>query len=165
MNLYEINKALADKMTKLGELLNDGGEPTQEQIDECIDLQGELSEKLVSYGFVIKNLSGELDSVDSEIKRLTAIKKARQNHIDILKSRMQMAMTDNNIKKIDHPVMPIIIKNNSPSVRLDIDPDHLPTQFVQIKYEADKAALSKALKTGDVIDGVSLEVKQSIKIG
>lgn len=165
MNLYEINKALADKMTKLGELLDDGGEPTQEQIDECIDLQGELSEKLVSYGFVIKNLSGELDSVDSEIKRLTAIKKARQSHIDILKSRMHMAMMDNSIKKIDHPVMPISLRNNAPSVVIHASIDDLPDEYVRTKKEADKVALGKALKGGAIIDGVALQHNTTLLVG
>lgn len=165
MNLYQINKALADKMTKLGELLMQGATPTQEQENELIDLQGDLADKLISYGYVVKNLSGELDAVDSEIKRLSDIKKAKARQIDMLKGRMQMAMVDNGLSKIDDPVMPISLRTNPPSVQLSIDPDRLPKEFVKIKLEADKTALKTALKNGQQIDGASLVSGQSIKVG
>lgn len=166
MNLYQINSALNEKMNKLGELLNNGETPSQEQLDELVDLQGELSEKLTAYGYVVKNLTGELDMVDTEIKRLTAVKKARQNHIAILKDRMLSAMIDNGVKKIDFdPVMPLRVRNNAPSVAIKCDIDDLPEEFVRIKKEADKTALSKALKANTVIDGVELEHSSSILIG
>lgn len=165
MNLYQLSQTMQDKMTQLGEMLLNGETPTAEQENELIDLQGDLQNKLVGYGFVVKNLESEVNALDDEIKRLTARKKARQNQIEMLENRMKMAMIDNDIAKVDDPVMPISIKNNPPSVRLDIDPKNLPARFVKIKYEADKTALSKALKIGDVIDGVSLEVKQRIVIG
>lgn len=165
MNLYQLSQELQDKMTQLGELLLNDETPTDEQIDELIDLQGDLSQKLVNYGFVIKNINSDINALDDEIARLNKLKKAKKNHVEILKNRMMMAMIDNDIKKVDDAIMPISIRNNAPSVRLDIDPVHLPAKFVKIKYEADKTALSKALKIGDVIDGVSLEVKQRIVIG
>lgn len=165
MNLYQLSQTMQDKMTQLGEMLLNGETPTAEQENELIDLQGDLQNKLVGYGFVVKNLESEVNAIDDEIKRLTARKKARQNQIELLKNRMMLAMIDNGMDKIKDPVMPIAIRNNPPSVRLNIDPEHLPAKFVKIKYEADKTALSKALKIGDVIDGVSLEIKQSIKIG
>lgn len=165
MNLYQLSQTMQDKMTALGEILLNGETPTAEQENELIDLQGDLSDKLVSYGYAVKNLDSEVTALDDEIKRLTARKKARQNQIELLKNRMMLAMIDNDMDKIKDPVMPIAIRNNPPSVRLDIDPIHLPAKYVKIKYEADKTALSKALKIGDVIDGVSLEVKQRIVIG
>lgn len=168
MTLYEISKTLQKKMTELGELLQDGQEPSREQIDELIDLKGELPTKLVSYGYVIKNLTGELDVVDSEIKRLTAIKNAKKRHIETLTTRMQAAMVDNNLNDVSiDPKMPIKLKQNPPSVIVDCDIDKLPSEFIRIKTitEADKTALSKALKGGMTIDGVHLESKQSLKIG
>lgn len=165
MNLYQLSESVNAKMIALGNLLENGETPTDEQVNELIDLQGDLENKLVNYGYVVKNLESEVNALDDEIKRLTARKKARQNQIEMLENRMKMAMIDNDIAKVDDPVMPISIKNNPPSVRLDIDPKNLPARFVKIKYEADKTALSKALKIGDVIDGVSLEVKQRIVIG
>lgn len=165
MNLYEINQELAKKMTALGELLLAGETPTDEQTDELIDLQGDLASKLTSYGYVVKNLTGELDTVDSEIKRLTAIKKAKANHIELLKNRMMAAMQDNGMDKIADPVLPIRLQNSPASVRISTDLDGLPSKFVKVKYDADKTALVKALKDGMVIDGVELVQSKHIRIG
>lgn len=165
VKLYEINKELAAKMTALGELLLAGETPSDEQVAELIDLQGNLSNKLTSYGYVVKNLTSELDAVDAELKRLTAIKRAKASHIEMLKSRMLTAMQDGGIDKVADPVMPIRLQNSPVSVRISTDIDALPNEFVKVKYDADKTALAKALKCGIKIDGVELVQSQHIRIG
>lgn len=165
MNLYEINQALTEKMTALGELLLTGKTPTDEEVADLIDLQGDLANKLTSYGYVVKNLTSELDSVDNEIKRLTAIKKAKASHIELLKSRMLTVMIDNGMDKIANPIMPIRLQNSPASVHICTNPESLPGEFVKIKYDADKTALVKALKSGMVIDGVELVQSKHIRIG
>lgn len=165
MNLYQLSESVNAKMIALGNLLENGETPTDEQVNELIDLQGDLENKLVGYGFVVKNINADIDALDIEIARLNKLKKSKKNQVELLKSRMQMAMIDNDIAKVNDAILPISIRNNAPSVRLDIDPIHLPAKFVKITYEADKIALKEALKAGQEIKGVSLEVKQSIKIG
>lgn len=165
MNLYQLSQTMQDKMNQLGEILLNGETPTDEQVNELIDLQGDLENKLVGYGFVVKNINADIDALDIEIARLNKLKKSKKNQVELLKSRMQMAMIDNDIAKVNDAILPISIRNNAPSVRLDIDPIHLPAKFVKITYEADKTALKEALKAGQEIKGVSLEIKQSIKIG
>ena len=165
MNLYEINQALTEKMTALGELLLTGKTPTDEEVADLIDLQGDLANKLTSYGYVVKNLTSELDSVDNEIKRLTAIKKAKASHIELLKSRMLTVMIDNGMDKIANPIMPIRLQNSPASVHICTNPESLPGEFVKIKYDTDKTALVKALKSGMVIDGVELVQSKHIRIG
>ena len=165
MNLYEINQALTEKMTALGELLLTGKTPTDEEVADLIDLQGDLANKLTSYGYVVKNLTSELDSVDNEIKRLTAIKKAKASHIELLKSRMLTVMIDNGIDKINDPIMPIRLQNSPASVHICTSPESLPSEFVKIKYDVDKTALVKTLKSGIVIDGVELVQSKHIRIG
>lgn len=165
MNLYQLSESVNAKMIALGNLLENGETPTDEQVNELIDLQGDLENKLVGYGFVVKNINADIDALDIEIARLNKLKKSKKNQVELLKSRMQMAMIDNDIAKVNDAILPISIRNNAPSVRLDIDPIHLPAKFVKITYEADKTALKEALKAGQEIKGVSLEIKQSIKIG
>lgn len=165
MNLYQINQAIQAKMLELADRLENGKNPSDDELDEILDLQGDLSEKLVNYGFVVKNLDGELTAIDDEIKRLTARKKARKTHIDLLKNRMKQAMADNGLDKIDDPILPIRLQNSAPSVRLDIDPLHLPQEFQKVEITADKTAIGKALKAGREVKGASLEQSQHIRIG
>lgn len=165
MNLYQISKELSAKMVALGEILLDGKEPSENEKEVLIALDGDLDKKLVSYGYVIKDIEAQTEALEAEIKRLNAKKKAKERQIGLLKERMQLAMMENGKKAIDDPIMPVQLILNPPSIRLDIDPKHLPIEYQKVKVEADKTALSKALKGGAVIDGVVLEQKQHIRIG
>lgn len=165
MTLYEINQALAERLTQLGELLESGETPSQAKIDELLDLKGDLKNKLINYGKFIKNTQSDIDGLDSEIKRLTAKKRALQNRTDILKENMRVAMLTNNIDKIDDPIMPIRLQSNSKASINIVDINALPTEFKTIKVEANKTALEKALKAGEVIEGVSMENGKHIRIG
>lgn len=140
-------------------------EPSEKEKEVLITLDGDLDKKLVGYGYIIKNLDAESQALETEIKRLTAKKKAKERHIAILKERMQLAMMENGKDVIDDPIMPVQLIFNPPSVRLDIDPKHLPIEYQRIKVEADRTALSKALKAGAETNGVVLEQKQHIRIG
>lgn len=165
MNLYQLSAETEAKLTQLGEMLENGETPSQTFIDELLDLKGDLTNKLINYGKFLKNTQSDIDGLEAEIKRLTAKKKALTNRADILKENMRVAMLTHDIDKIDDPIMPVQLILNPPSVRLDIDPKHLPIEYQKVKVEADKTALSKALKGGAVIDGVVLEQKQHIRIG
>ena len=165
MTLYEIDQALSESMTKLGEMLENGETPSQAMIDELLGLQEDLTNKLVNYGKFIKNTQSDIDGLDGEIKRLTAKKRALQSRADILKANMQMAMESHGIDKIANPIMPIRLQNSPASVHICTNPESLPGEFVKVKYDADKTALVKALKDGMVIDGVELVQSKHIRIG
>lgn len=168
MNLYQISKETQEKMMALSAMIENGQVPTNQELDEFVDLQGDLKSKLVGYGYVVRNLNADLLGVDSEIERLTAIKKARKTHIEILQNRMKMAMNDNGLVEVDiDPSMPIKLKINPPSVDLidGFNVETLPSEFVRTKKEVDKTALKKAIQGGAKFDGVSLVKNQSIKVG
>ena len=44
------------------------------------------------------------------------------------------------------------------------DLDSIPRAYLRLKKEADKVAIKKALKDGEVIDGVYLSEKQSLGV-
>lgn len=167
MNLYQISKAIDVKMIELGELLQNDETPTQAQIDTLLALDSDLDNKLIAYGYVIKNTDSDIEAIDSEIKRLTELKKSKKRLNDTLSNNMLTAMLVNGKTEIKDAVLPIKIKNNSPSVIVDCAIDKLPSEFIRTKTttEADKTALKEAVKKGLVIDGVRLESKQTIKIG
>lgn len=165
MNLYQISTELSAKMTALGELLLAGKEPSEAETEVLIALDGDLDKKLVDYGYVIKDIEAQAEVLDAEIKRLTAKKKAKERHVELLKERMQTAMIEHDKDKIDDPIMPIRLQNSAPSVRIDVDVASLPQEYQKITITANRTLLGKAIKDGAMIDGVVLEQKQHIRIG
>lgn len=165
MNLYEIDTTLAVRMIELGEMLDNGETPSQEFIDECLDLQNDLENKLVNCGKFIKNAQVDIDGLDGEIKRLTAKKQSLQKRTDLIKANMLSAMLTHNLDKIADPIMPIRVQTNGKASVLVDDVASLPSQFQTIKVEANKTALEQAIKAGEIIDGVRIEKGKHIRIG
>ena len=165
MNLYQINQELQNRLVQLGEMLENGETPSDDEVASILDLKGDLSDKLVNYSKFIKNTQGDIDALDGEIKRLTAKKKSLSNLVDRLKSNMLSVMVDNDIAKIDDPIMPIRRQKSPASVRLDIDAEHLPSEYQKVEVKANSTAIAKALKDGIVIDGASLVQSEHLLIG
>lgn len=167
MNLYQISKEMDAKMIELGELLQNDETPTQAQLDTLLALDSDLENKLIAYGYVIKNTEADINAIDEEIKRLTERKKRHSKLVSTLSNNMLTAMLVNGKTEIKDAVLPIKLKNNPPSVIVDCAIDKLPSEFVRTKTttEADKTALKEAIKAGAIFDGVRLESKKSIKIG
>ena len=165
MNLYQISQACEERLIKLGEMLENGDTPSDDEVNTLLDLQGDLTDKLVNYGKFIKNTQSDIDALDGEIKRLTAKKKSLSNLVDRLKSNMLSVMVDNDIAKIDDPIMPIRRQKSPASVRLDIYAEHLPREYQKVEIKANNTAIAKALKDGIAIDGVSLVQSEHLRIG
>lgn len=165
MNLYEINQAIAERLTQLGELLENGETPSQAEIDELLDLKGDLKNKLINYGKFIKNTQSDIDGLDSEIKRLTAKKRALQNRTDILKENMRVAMLTNDIDKIDDPIMPIRLQNSPKSLQLSVPVAELPSAFQNVEISVKTTQLKKALADGMKVHGATLVQYKHVRIG
>ena len=165
MNLYQINQDLQNKLIHLGEMLENGETPSDDEVASILDLQGDLRDKLLNYGKFIKNTQSDIDGLDGEIKRLTAKKKALSNLTERLKANMLSAMIDNDIDKIDDNIMPIRRQKSPASVHLDIDAKHLPSEYQKVDIKANNTAIAKALKDGIAIDGVSLVQSEHLRIG
>lgn len=167
MNLYQISREVEAKTEKLVELLENGETPSDDELNQLLGLQSDLNNKLIAYGYVIKNTEADINAIDEEIKRLTERKKRHSKLVSTLSNNMLTAMLSHGKTEIKDAVMPIKLKNNPPSVSVDCAIDKLPSEFIRTKttIEADKTSLKEAIKKGLVIDGVRLESKQTIKIG
>lgn len=167
MNLYQISREVEAKTEKLVELLENGETPSDDELNQLLGLQSDLNNKLIAYGYVIKNTEADINAIDEEIKRLTERKKRHSKLVSTLSNNMLTVMLSHGKTEIKDAVLPINIKTNTPSVVVDCAIDQLPSEFIRTKTttEADKTALKEAIKAGAIFDGVRLESKKSIKIG
>ena len=80
---------LSDQYLKILSALSDEEELTEEQMNELLSSQEELTDKLDAYGIVIAELANKMDLISAEKKRLGEWEKSIKNHI----SRMKQAAT------------------------------------------------------------------------
>ena len=106
-----------------------------------------------------------LDNLDTEIKRLQTLKKARENRIKRVRAGYAEFLTAIGKKKIE------TLRGNmtvaAPTVSTVIDSiDDLPDAYKKttVKIDADKTAIKQAIQMGKAIPGAHLEEKPSIRI-
>ena len=89
MNIWQIQQELLDTFNELEE---NGGELTPELEDKLNITQSEFKNKIENYLYIIKQTESDINACDAEAKRLTALKKSKQNTIDRIKSVMANAI-------------------------------------------------------------------------
>lgn len=146
-------------------LIENGGEATPE-LEEALQLNKQnLETKGTNYGLVVKQIEAECDIIDSEIARLTALKKSRSKAIDRLKNNLSTAMQLYDIEEIKTPILKINFRK-SESVEV-IDLKLLDREYIKVSdpvESADKAKIKEAIKEGKVVVGATLNQNKNIQI-
>jgi hypothetical protein len=154
---------ISEEARNLASFLEDG-ELSQEMEAALVINQSELQEKAINYGYVVKSFEGDLSLISEEIKRLTAIKKAKESAIDRMKDAVLSAMQIYSIEKVSSPTMNISVRRTEsievPFVEL------LDARFVTEKTvkSADKIAIKKAIKDGEIIEGAFIQGNYNLQI-
>lgn len=146
-NLYEIT----DDLLQLQSMLEDDDIDEEVLKDTLEGVEGEFEIKLESYCKVIKNLTGDIDAIKSEVDRLTNKRKVLENNIERMKKQMFDAMKVADKPKVKGELFTIAIQKNGGKmpVVLDVkDTSELPDELVRIKEEPDIDAIRQAIDAG-----------------
>jgi uncharacterized protein YktB (UPF0637 family) len=140
------------------------GEITAELETSLVINQEELQQKAINYAYVIKTVEYDISAIDEELKRLQAVKKAKNNVIDRMKESVVNAMGIYGMEKISSPTMNLSLRR-SESVEVDLT-EALPDDFKITKTTVtpDKVAIKQAIKQGENITGATLKVNYSLQI-
>lgn len=162
--IYELTSDYESKLSQLGEMLIDGGNVTNEQAIELLDLQDNIGAKVVNIGKFVKSLDASSSAISAEVARLQARKRGIDNHIKALKDASVAAMTLLNVDKVHDDIMPVRLQNNSQYSVFVESVDSLPDKYKQVSYTADKKALLADKDSLD-IQGVTITKGQHIRFG
>ena len=106
-NIYKIETEYRDIISVLVE---NGGELTP-AIEQALQInQKDLYRKSESYAYAIKELSGEIDFIKSEIERLQSLINQRDKSISRMKETVLKAMELYEIDKIETPIIKISVR-------------------------------------------------------
>ena len=160
-NLYEIEKEyimLADQ------IIDAGGEVTEELGLALSINQDELQTKGRGYGFVIKTLESDIDIIDAEIKRLQSFKSSRNKAIERLKISLSDAMQLFDIDKIETPTLKISFRK-SESLFIE-NPELLDKNYVTVvrTESPNKVAIKDAIKRGETVVGAVIVSNLNLQI-
>lgn len=180
-SLWEID---ADLQKATQELIENGGELTDELNEVLTVNNNEFEEKALNYIWLIKNLENEADLRASEIKRLQAKNKAIDTTLDTLKTKLldsvklrgKVKIGDFNLSvgkskavNIDNlEIVPFAYKSTRLKAKLDMTTylDMLDNGYEETDFEMtpDKVTIKKVIEEGDYVPGVELIEKQHLVI-
>jgi len=159
--LYQIEQ---EYLNIVQSIIDAGGEITEEQETALSISKEQLQNKGVCYGFIVKELEGNIDLIDLEIKRLQALKKPLVNSIDRLKNNLTQAMQMFDVTELKTPLLKINFRKSESIEVTDID--LLDADFVKttITKAADKIAIKEAIKSGENVQGAILQTNLNLQI-
>ena len=180
-SLWEID---ADLQKATQELIENGGELTDELNEVLTVNNNEFEKKALNYIWLIKNLENEADLRASEIKRLQAKNKAIDTTLDTLKTKLldsvklrgKVKIGDFNLSvgkskavNIDNlEIVPFAYKSTRLKAKLDMTTylDMLDNGYDEKDFEMtpDKVTIKKVIEEGDYVPGVELIEKQHLVI-
>ena len=149
--LYEIDQsilALADPET---------GEITD--FDKLEELQLERDAKIESVALWYKNLIAEAEMVKVEKQALTERQQACEKKAENLKRYLESALVG---QKFTTSKVQCTFRSST-SVHITT-PEQLATEYLRIKTEPDKKAISEAIKSGKEVEGAELVTGLSLSI-
>jgi len=159
--LYQIEQ---EYLNIVQSIIDAGGEITEEQETALSISKEQLQNKGVCYGFICKQLEGNIDLIDLEIKRLQALKKPLVNSIDRLKNNLSQAMQMFDVTELKTPLLKINFRK-SESVEIE-DIALLDSNFIKVvtTKTADKVAIKDAIKSGENVQGAILQTNLNLQI-
>jgi translation initiation factor 2B subunit (eIF-2B alpha/beta/delta family) len=160
------------------------GELTPEIEQQLALTQEEFEDKAVSYGFVVKSFEDIEGVLDNEIKRLTALKQKAAKRADAFKNRLDEAMRQFGIEKIQTPTLTLSYRKSKPvELAEDFEESFLQhvniiaqvkegapaglgllVEYFDIKATASKKRIGDALKDGAEIPGAKTVEKKNLQI-
>lgn len=151
-------------MTKLYELTGDikaleSMDLDAETLADSLDgVTGEFEEKAKGILAFTENMNGDIDALESQIKRLTERKKVLTNRKSNLRSYLLHNMEASGITKIECPLFTASLRKGMEIAEIT-NQDLIPDEYIEVKVteKPDLNALKRDLKAGKEINGVSLK--------
>lgn len=146
-SIYE----LTSSQKQLMQMVESGEMSSEDAADTFEGMQGELNEKINDYLYVRRDMLETITNIDTEIERLTALKKTKQNQVKALTERLKNNLEGIDQTNFDTGMFKGHFRSGSKSIKVHKS-DQVPDEFVKttITEKVDATALKKAIESGAV---------------
>jgi hypothetical protein len=157
-----------EELSFIAMMEENGGEVNDEIIEELAIRKDNFSHKAEAYAKFILKLESEADQAASEIKRIQALKKAKENTVARLRESLLAALmvfTEEDAKGIRRYETPLAKLSTRKSQAVEVlDEQLIPADFWVIKKEVSKSTISQAIKDGAEVPGAQMKDNISLSI-
>lgn len=164
MKLYELTQNYRNLESLLDNLGDQEG-LTVEMIHGALgEVEDDINIKIENTCKVIKEIEADSIGIDEEIKRLSALKKQKENAVKKLKEYVEFEMNGIGLNKVEGKLFKISFRKSK--VVKVLDETKIPKEFIKVKTteSISKTDLGKALKSGEIIEGAELVENKTLQI-
>ena len=165
MNLYQITQ----EFLELASMIEDaGGEVNDAILEELAISRDNFSHKAEGYTRLILKWDSEIEAAAAEVKRVQALKKAKENSVARLKETLLFALQafgqedGKGVKRYETALFKLSTRK-SQAVEIT-DEDTLPDDCFVVKREVSKTAIKKLLEEGQELEGAGIKENVSLQI-
>lgn len=169
VSLYELNKeiiALLDKreQSQAEDIERADGNISFDFQLEMAKLSDQFEVKVENICKVVREYETDNDKVDSEIKRLQAIKQRNTKKTEKLENYLSRALQSQWVEKLETSLFKLSFRKSS-SLEI-VDQSQIPEKYRQetVVVSYDKNIIKAAIKEGETIPGVQMIDKQNLQI-
>jgi hypothetical protein len=163
MNLYDLNSEYSRVMADVMEWAEQNDGEISAELEKALeDIEISIEEKIENTALYIKNLDAEAEMIKLEEKKLAERRKACENRAERVREWLSINMDGKPFKSAKC----VISWRKSESVEVAVDAETLPAYYQNVKttVTADKTLLKAAIKSGEIIAGVSIVEKQNMQV-
>ena len=147
-NIYELTGAY--KILENAIALN----PDEDELkEELAKINDDIEIKADNYAKIIKNIEGDVNAIDVELKRLQTVKATKMNAVKRLKENLMYSMRETGKTKFKTELFSFGVQKNGGKapIELTVAPEDLPEELRRVKYEANNEAIREYIEeTGDL---------------
>lgn len=134
---------------------------------EASGIVDDIAAKATGIELVARTMEQYTPTIESEIERLTALKKQRQKAAAGLRDYLKHNMIAAGITKLESPLFKVALRDNPPAVDV-FEPGLIPGEFMSQPAPPppapNKAAIKEAIKSGREIPGARLTTSQRLVV-
>lgn len=157
-----------EELSFIAMMEENGGEVNDEIMEDLAIRRENFKDKAEAYAKFILKLESEADQAAAEIKRIQALKKAKENTVLRLKETLLAALmvfTEEDSKGIRRYETPLAKLSTRRSTAVEVlDETVIPDDFWVIKREVSKSTIGQAIKDGAEVPGAQLKENISLAI-
>ncbi len=163
--LWELTQ---EELSFISLMEENGGELTDEIAEELAIRRDNFSHKAEAYAKFILKLESEAEQAAAEIKRIQALKKAKENTVARLREALLAALMvfgQEDAKGIRRYETPLAKLSTRKSQAVEVlDEQIIPADYWVIKREVSKSTIGQAIKDGAEVPGAQLKDNISLSI-
>ena len=141
--MHEIANIQEDETLSDEELENQ----LQQTFDEWLQAGESFKLKAEQVAAYIRHQEALAEARKTEAKRIQALAKQAENGATRLRKYLVAQMIRSDVKKIDGTTVKIGLRKKQPQILINVPPEELPTEYLNVTYKANLTEIRKLLKS------------------